>query len=286
MPYVYRKLGSRILGFLSPFSISGYQLINCPSSCSIHNGLIIYLRDEFSYDIQFIQRDSELWDGLFVDIHGGNLNGKLTIGNIYRPPRNNNSNACVEKFLSELSPIISKLCKNNNNTVITGDMNLDLLKIDEREKFQAYFDIFVTNSFFPQIMYPTRISKVQSRRSAENTRNCHSRMSATWIDQMFCRLKDINSAEYSGIILSAMSDHFPYFSVLDMKKKDHKPEFVEIRNNDATSFALFQNEVASAMESQIFENDLLGDPNDNYTILEEIIFKAKAKTFATKNSTV
>ena len=41
------------------------------------------------------------------------------------------------QFLNELSPIISKLCKNNKNTVITGDMNLDLLKIDEREKFQA-----------------------------------------------------------------------------------------------------------------------------------------------------
>ena len=129
---------------LSPFSTPGYQLINCPSSCSIHSGLIIYLRDEFSYGIKFmkfIQRDSELWYGLFVDIHGGNLNGKLTIGNIYRPPRNNNSNACVEKFLNELSSIISELCKNNNNTVITGDMNPYLLKIDEREKFQAYFDL-------------------------------------------------------------------------------------------------------------------------------------------------
>ena len=59
---------------------------------------------------------------------------------MYRPPRNNNSNACVEKFLNELSSIIYKLCKNNNNTVIMGDTNLDLLKIDKREKFQAYFD--------------------------------------------------------------------------------------------------------------------------------------------------
>ena len=194
---------------MSPFSIPGYQLINCPSSCSIHSGFIIYLRNEFSYDMKFIQRDSELWDGPFVDIHGGNLNGKLTIGKPFRPPRDNNSYACVEKFLNELSPIISKLCKNNNNTVITGDMNLDLLKIDERENFQAYFDLFVTSSFFPQIMYPTRIYKVQSHRSGRNIRNRHSRMSATLIDQMFCLLKDINSAEYSGIILSAMLDHFP-----------------------------------------------------------------------------
>ena len=116
---------------------------------------------------------------MFIDIQGGNLDGKLTIGNIYRPPKNNTSNACIEQFLNELSPIISKLCKNNNNTVITGDMNLDLLKIDEREKFQAYFDLFVTYSFFPQIMYPTRISQVQSHRSARNKRKNYTRMTAT-----------------------------------------------------------------------------------------------------------
>ena len=103
-------------------------------------------------------------------------------------------------------------------------------------------------------------------------------MTATLIDQMFCRLKDISKAEFSGIILSAMSDHFPYFSVLDiMKKNDHKPKFVEIRNNDATSFALFQSEVASAMASHVFENDLFGDPNKNYSIFEDIISNARHK---------
>ena len=47
---------------------------------------------------------NELWDGMFIDIQGENLDGKLTIGNIYRPPKNNNSNACVEQFLNELTP--------------------------------------------------------------------------------------------------------------------------------------------------------------------------------------
>ena len=127
-------------------------------------------------------------------------------------------------------------------------------------------------------MYPTRISQVQSHRSARNKRKNYTRMTATLIDQMFCRLKDISKAAFSGIILRAMSDHFPYFSVLDiMNKKDHKPKFVEIRNNDATSFALFQNEVASAMASHVFENDLFGDPNKNYSIFEDIISNAKHK---------
>ena len=34
------------------------------------------------------------------------------------------------------------LCENNSNTVNAADINLELLKIDERKKFQAYFDFF------------------------------------------------------------------------------------------------------------------------------------------------
>ena len=62
-----------------------------------------------------------------------------------------------------------------------------------------------------------------------------------------------------------------------MKKKYHKPKFVEIRNNDATSFALFHNEVASAMANHVFENDLFGDPNKNYSIFDDMISNAKHK---------
>ena len=41
--------------------------------------LVIYLREEFSYDIKLIQRDSDLWDGLFIDIQGGTLTEKLLL---------------------------------------------------------------------------------------------------------------------------------------------------------------------------------------------------------------
>ena len=37
-------------------------------------------------------------------------------------------------------------------------------------------------------------------------------MSATLIDQMFCGVKDMNSAEYTGIILNTVSDDFVLFS--------------------------------------------------------------------------
>ena len=52
-----------------------------------------------------------------------------------------------------------------------GDFNIDLLQCEAREKFQEYFDIFLTNGLMPQITLPTRFSKKR----------------ATLIDQIFTR---------------------------------------------------------------------------------------------------
>ena len=75
----------------SIFNIPGYSLIHHGKICSQHSELIIYLSDEFSFTFKDIEIDSNLWDGQFVEVNGRNLNGKLTLGNIYRPPRFNNT---------------------------------------------------------------------------------------------------------------------------------------------------------------------------------------------------
>ena len=50
-----------------------------------------------------------------------------------------------------------------------------------------------------------------------------------------------------------MSDHSLYLGFRWHEEK-YNLKFVEIKNNDATPFALFQNEVASAMASHVFAN--------------------------------
>ena len=62
--------------------------------------------------------------------------------NIYRPPRCNNNNSTLREFCQELNPVISNISKNNNDVVITGDFNIDLLQINERSEIQKYFDLF------------------------------------------------------------------------------------------------------------------------------------------------
>ena len=55
--------------------------------------------------------NSDIWEGLFIDVTWHNLRKRLTIGNIYRPPHDNSDNKDIETFNNEMSPIIDKLKK-------------------------------------------------------------------------------------------------------------------------------------------------------------------------------
>ena len=77
---------------ISLFQIPGYNLINQPKVCSEHGGLIIYLKREYTHNVRDLYKSSDIWEGLFIDVFHENTNKKITIGNIYRPPKHNNSN--------------------------------------------------------------------------------------------------------------------------------------------------------------------------------------------------
>ena len=95
-----------------------------------------------------------------------------TIGNIYRPPHDNNNNKNIETFINEMSPIIDKLKKENSFAAILGDLYINLLQINEREKYEDFFDMMCTNNFNPKIMFPTRIAA----------------RSHSLLDQIFCEV--------------------------------------------------------------------------------------------------
>ena len=57
----------------SLLQLPGYQRIHQGSKCSKHGGLIIYLNENYNYRIRSLYTDSSIWEGLFIDINGGNL---------------------------------------------------------------------------------------------------------------------------------------------------------------------------------------------------------------------
>ena len=91
---------------------------------------------------------SDIWEGLFIDVSGQNLHRPITIGNIYKPPHNNN-NANIERFIQEISPLINTLQKENKYAAIVGDFNINLLQITEREKFSSSIIMSKISDHFP-----------------------------------------------------------------------------------------------------------------------------------------
>ena len=241
---------------VSMFNIPGYQTIHEGKSCSEHGGLMIFLKDQYSYTKRDLYTTSDIWEGLFVDVILDDMNTKLTLGNIYRPPRGNNNNGAIESFLKEFRPVTNTLSKGKTNTVISGDFNINLLEINDRLKYQEFFDLMITQGFFPKIVFPTRFSKTRG----------------TLIDQLFCKLSNATQKCKSGIIHSCMSDHLPYFTCIDINKSVNEvPRYVKITPNDETSINNFRDHIANSLLSDPIPNDVSLNPNDSYTLLEQKI---------------
>ena len=151
--------------------------------------------------------------------------------------------------------------------IIGGDFNINLLRLNEREKFQEFYDMFVTNSLYPEITLPTRFSK----------------NNATLIDQIFSRYSRFETHNASGILLQKISDHLPCFSFINIQaKKKRPPKFVKIRESGPDAMEAFRVEIKEQIDNSVFETDSVADPNVNYTKLENIITSAREKCFPTK----
>ena len=252
---------------INRFKIPGYHTIPLGRKCGRKGGLIIYLSEKYKFVVRKnLYKTSTDWEGLFIDVtheNGVKLINKITIANIYRPPRDNYSDASIDKFLKPMKDIILKLVKENSTLLSGGDYNINLLELN-REKFQEYFDIFVSNGLFPQITLPTRFSKKK----------------ATLIDQIYCRFSKYTSNHKSGIIMTKISDHLPCFSIMNLNTKTViKPKLVKVTKINPSNISNFKDEVEKRISQSDFDRNPLTDPNQNYNKLENIIKQAKMKCF-------
>ena len=176
--------------------------------------------------------------------------------------RTNNSNPTIENFIQQINPIKSKLSKENSHAIFTGDFNINLLEMNTRIKYQAFFDQFVTNGFYPKIVQP-----------------CHfTKKTGSVINHTFCKLSENSSKSHSGILISNTSDHLPHFTCLDILSNQQKPPKYIIKEKHAEASLLsFYNEIESSLTNTHFPNELTTDPNVTYNLLEKFLLSAKEK---------
>ena len=250
---------------VSMYNLPGYQTFCLGASCSSKGGLLCYVLESLNATQKFTIDSSEIWEGLFLDIDLGSE--YVTLGNIYRPPRSNNNNTSITNFLREFKPVAENLSKDNKNVVLTGDFNIDLLKVNEREKYAEFFDLLITLGFLPKITFPTRFAK----------------KSASLIDQIFVKDKGFNNHKsHSGILHSPISDHYAAFSSLFLKKTVISPEWVTKHKQDDASIKKFVEAINSSNLLSKIRSDLFENPNNTYDIIESEILKAKAEFLPTK----
>ena len=250
--------------YLSNVQIEGYNCINQGYKVSRHGGLLTYVKTKFSTKKLDICSESQIWEGLFVEIStDDDMKLKYIVGNIYKPPRDNNNYQNIQKFLEEFEPVLNYLNNSKAEYLIGGDWNINLLKINERPEFSDFLDFMFSKGMCPKLTYPTRFA----------TR------SASLIDNVWCKIGKNNLDTISGILYTGVSDHFPYFVCLKniSKQKKSTPKYAKCKINKPKAIDNFLEELHKQNIYNTLNKNLEVDPNQNYNRFIEHITVVKEK---------
>ncbi len=186
---------------------------------------------------------------------------KVLNSDIDRTPKENLE--FYHQFIEEFNTTLLKLETNNKEVILAGDFNIDLLKLNEKNILSEYFDMITSNSFYPKITVPTRLI------------NNHG----TLIDNFLCKLSENTLDTTSGVLTKKLSDHQPYFIVLNnVLIKDSPPVYVKINKQDNQAIQNFHNEIITSDKLINLKYNINEDPNNTYTILHNVIQDAKTNT--------
>ena len=131
-----------------------------------------------------------------------------------------------------------------------------MLQINENNHVSNFFNTVTSHTFFPKIILPTRFSD----------RNC------TLIDNFLCKLSPTIINSKAGILMNNLSDHLPCaINIPNLCNYQRASKFIHLKTNDINSVTNFKMEIINANIYDKLNHDVMGDPNDNYNIVETII---------------
>ena len=233
------------------------------SRLSKHGGLITYVHDSFAVDrldIEEYYQKSTVFESMILKIHKKtNVYKKYIIGNIYRRPSDSIDELSL--FIQEFALFLSKLQTNPHKAYICGDFNINLLKINDSEHYNTFFENVTSTGFFPQITMPTRLS--------DN--------SNTLIDNIFTN--NICKPHESGILVTPISDHLMQFCIFkgSYETTNNLLKYIEVENMNPKSINNFKSALSKSDVYEKLDKSLDANPDSNYDILATVIADAKVK---------
>ena len=98
-----------------------------------------------------------LFMSLAIEIWRSNSIGtKYLISSVYRPPTGLVEDLTL--FIDEFTIFLTNVQERYQRAYICGDININLLKINENNHYNTFYENVTSHSFIPQITLPTRLS--------------------------------------------------------------------------------------------------------------------------------
>ena len=112
------------------------------------------------------------------------------------------------------------LSKSKCEIVLSGDYNIDVLKLNDNTNISDFFDTITSLAFYPIITLPTRFSD----------RRC------TLIDNFICTFSPTIMNSTTGILTNNISDHQPYLiNIHNLTTKQNTPTFIQVNTQNYNS---------------------------------------------------
>jgi len=195
------KIKTGIAPIFDP-SLKGYKIFDTSTDCD-KGGALLYVKEniicERRRDLEnLVYKSSEL-ESVFVEVNIKDKKNKI-YGCIYRHPSMD-----LEYFTKHFfEKLMNKLASEKKISYLMGDFNIDLLKIENDEVINDFYNILTSNLFVPHITLPTRITS-------------HSK---TLIDNIFSNDPNFSQG-VSGNFTFSISDHLPQFLLMPMEGHYH-----------------------------------------------------------------
>ena len=157
-------------------------------------------------------------------------------GCIYRHSRSD-----LTEFLEYMEKCLSILSCESKDVYISGDFNIDLLKIEKKDSYLKFYNSLASFGFLPLIIDPTRVTDT----------------AATIIDNIYTNC--LEYSQNSGNILLSISEHYCQFTSVKRKKIDIKDSNVYRRNYSKFVTQSFRDDILI----QVWDNTLT-DVNDQF----------------------
>ena len=209
------KIKTKIAKSSSNIDIPGYNKFMFTPTNTTHGGTGFYVRNDTDFiprdDLKFVSDGDH--ESSFIEIKF-NKRKELIIGCIYRHP---SSKISINQFSDDhIEPLLDKIALENKECIIMGDLNINLLKVDNNTAYDKVFNTFLSNNYSPYVLQPTRLR------------------SKTLIDNIF--FNSLKYDSYSGNLLVEISDHLIQYLILENFHQPSKIPSKTIYKRDFRNF--------------------------------------------------